>query len=604
MANSNEKLFINISKEKQLKLYLAELIEEIIKIEKEKGVRLNKNKISNLKNKLARKYLLDKPPRDIDLILTANKDQLEKLRHLRSKPTRSLSGVSPIAVMTKPMPCPHGKCVFCPGGVDSNYGDTPQSYTGKEPSTRRAIRNDYDAFRIVFNRLEQYVLQGHNPNKADVIIMGGTFSSFPEDYQYDFVIRIFLAMNVFSKLFYQGQELDFDKFKDWFKLPHDENDEAISEYLKKKIIELEIEELKVLSNFETQKEQLAFVQKENETAAIRCIGITQETKPDQALLEHANRMLELGTTRVELGIQTIYDDVLEASNRGHSLKESVEAISVLKDLGFKLNFHIMIGMPGSNEEKDFKSLTEIFKDERFMPDMLKIYPCLVLPGTELYKDFKKGLYVPYTLEEATKLIAESLAKVPEYCRIMRIQRDIPSNLVEGGVHKTNLKQYVEKYMQEHNLKLRDIRAREIARTKIKDLNEANYEIKVQEYNSSGGKEFFISAEDSANDILIGFCRLRFINKVLRSEFTENSAIVRELHVYGSALNLGDKGNYADLTGQHKGWGKKLMAKAEEIARGNGRDKILVISGVGVREYYRKIGYGDDGVYVSKILKDE
>ena len=600
MANSNEKLFINLDKEKQMKLYLDELISEIIKIEKEENKQLTKQKISNLKNKLARKYLLKKPPRDIDIILTANNEQLKILKHLRSKPTRSLSGVSPIAVMTKPMPCPHGKCVFCPGGVDSNYGDTPQSYTGKEPSARRAIRNDYDAFRIVFNRLEQYVLQGHNPNKADVIIMGGTFSSFPVDYQYDFVIRIFLAMNVFSELFYADQKLDFDKFKTWFKLPHDEDDPEISKYLKEKIIALEKNNLDQISDL-SQEEQLEFVKKINETSAIRCIGLTQETKPDQALLEHANRMLTLGTTRVELGIQTIYEDVLQESNRGHTLQESIDATKILKDLGFKINYHMMIGMPGSNKEKDFKSLTDIFTDERFMPDMLKIYPCLVLPGTKLYEDFKKGLYKPYTLDEAVELIGKSLSKVPEFCRIMRIQRDIPSTLVEGGVKKTNLKQYVEKYMEANNLKLRDIRSREIARIKIKELKEPRFEIKVLEYDSSGSKEYFISAEDVNNDVLIGFCRLRLINNKLRPEFTENSSIIRELHVYGSALNLGEHESYADKTGQHKGWGKKLVAKAEEISMQNKRDKILIISGVGVKEYYRKLGYVDDGVYVSKTL---
>jgi len=216
--------------------------------------------------------------------------------------------------------------------------------------------------------------------------------------------------------------------------------------------------------------------------------------------------------------------------------------------------------------------------------------------------FKSGKYVPYTLGEATELIGDALANVPEYCRVMRIQRDIPSTLVEGGVHKTNLKQYVDKYMESKGLVCRDIRTREIARVSKKHFVEPVYELVVNEYDANGGKEFFISAEDTANDILIGFCRLRFINKVLRDEFTSNSAIVRELHVYGTSLNIGQKeGNYSDNTGQHKGWGKKLMAKAEEICLANNKDKLLVISGVGVREYYRKIGFVNDGPYVSKLL---
>lgn len=602
MANLNEKQYLDLSKEKQLELYLDELISEIIKVEEESGKLLTKNNISNLKNKLARKYQLAKPPRDIDLILTANKEQLEKLRHLKSKPTRSLSGVAVVAVMTKPMKCPHGKCVFCPGGVDSNYGDTPQSYTGKEPSTRRAIRNEYDSFRIVFNRIEQYVLQGHNPNKVDCIIMGGTFPSYPREYQLDFTIKIYLAMNVFSKLFYVDNELDFEKFKEWFYLPHDPDDSEVSEMLTKKIIELEEKSLANLEQFSTLKEKLDYVKKENETAAIRCIGLTLETRPDYSLLEHANEMLELGTTRVELGIQTVYDSVLEASGRGHTLKQSIESTEILRDLGFKINYHMMIGMPGSDREKDENSLNGIWTDDNFRPDMLKIYPCLVMPGTLLFNDFKSGSYVPYTLEEATELIGNSLANVPEYCRVMRIQRDIPSTLVEGGVHKTNLKQYVDKYMEMKGLVCRDIRSREIARVLKKELVEPKYELVVKEYLANGGKEFFISAEDTANDILIGFCRLRFINKVLRSEFTSDSAIIRELHVYGTSLNIGQKkGNYSDNTGQHKGWGKKLVQKAEEICKQNDKDKLLVISGVGVREYYRKLGFKNDGPYVSKLI---
>lgn len=600
MANTNQKTEKGLAEKEIMKKYIEELIQNILKIEEEKGKALSKNKISALKNMIARKYTLSKPPRDVDIMLSATKEQRDKLKHLKSKPTRSLSGVAVVAVMTKPMKCPHGKCVFCPGGVASEFGDTPQSYTGYEPSTRRARRNNFDPFMIVFNRLEQYVLSGHNPNKVDCIIMGGTFPSYDEVYQYEVVIEIYAAMNAFSTLFYQDQEIDFDSFKKWFYLPHDTEDENLGAKILKKIKDFKENYMKVLNEqYSDYKDRLTYVKKENEHSAIRCIGLTQETRPDYGLLEHANMMLTLGTTRVEIGVQSVFNDILKKSGRGHSVEDTIISTKILKDLGFKINYHMMIGMPGSDEEKDQASFQKIFSDADFKPDMLKIYPCLVMKGTKLYDDYLQGLYTPYTFEKAIEILAKIVSEVPEYCRIMRIQRDIPSTMIEDGIKKTNLKEYIDQYMKEKKLTCRDIRSREISRIKKTLLKKPDYKINVKKYDASGGEEFFITAEDDANDLLIGFCRLRFIHEVLREEFTERSAIIRELHVYGAALNLGEQN---EISLQHKGWGKKLVHKAEEICKEYGKDKLLVISGVGVKEYYRKLGYSDDGPYVSKLLR--
>lgn len=556
--------------------YFDELI-SFVKKEKPDKRRLNNKKI-----KLCKKHRIKKIPTDIEVLCNAKQEDLEFLnKYLITKPTRTISGVAVIAVMSAPFPCPHGKCTYCPGGPNSAFGDVPQSYTGNEPSTMRGIRNDYDSYRIVLNRLEQYIVLGQNPEKADIIVMGGTFPAFEDKYKEDFIMNIYKAMNDFSKQFYVDGKIDIEKFRDFFELPGEVSDKKREEKIKEKVLALKNKNIKSL---EEEK-------KRNEKSNIRCIGLTIETKPDWGLLKHGNEMLELGCTRVELGIQTIYDDVLKKVHRGHGIKESVESIRTLKDLGFKLNFHMMPGLPGVSKKKDIESLRKIFSDPDFKPDMLKVYPTLVMPGTALYADYKKGEYKPLETKDAAEMIVEMKRIIPKYCRIMRVQRDIPTKVIKAGVDRTNLRQYVVRLQKEKGVVCNCIRCREIKLDKIKGTPK----IEVIEYNASKGKEFFISFVDE-NDRILGFARLRFVSQSLRDEITEKSAIIRELHIYGAALGLKEKGRV-----QHKGFGKRLVEKAEEIARKHKRDKLLVISGVGVKEYYRKIGYSDDGVYVSKEL---
>ncbi len=555
-----------------------EFIETIIKTHP------SKDKLNKLKHKLCKKYKVKKHPTNIQILLHATPAQAKRLK-LITKPTRTISGVAVVAVMSRPEECPHAKegigpCIMCPGGPSSINGDIPQSYTGKEPATMRAIRNEYDPYRQVMNRLEHYVVMGQSPEKIELIIMGGTFPSFNKSYQNNFVRLCFKAMNDFSKLFYKKNKFNYKKFKDFFELPGDVKDPKRAKHIKTKLVKLK------KSNSSLKKEQ-----KRNETSNIKCIGLTIETRPDYALKKQADQMLKLGCTRVELGIQSVYEKPLKNIKRGHTVKDSIKSIRILKDMGFKINAHYMLGLPGTTKSQDLLGLKELFNNPNFRPDMLKIYPCMVIQGTKLYKLYKKKKFKPLTTKKAANIIAKAKKFIPEYVRIMRVQRDIPTYMTEAGVDKTNLRQYVEKITKKQNIKCQCIRCREVGRAK--QISKPN--ITIINYKASEGKEFFIQAKDKYNNIF-GFCRLRFPSSQLRKEIRENSALIRELHVYGTATGIGKTGKI-----QHKGLGKKLLKKAEQIAKEQNKNKIIIISGIGVRNYYRKLNYRKQGPYMVKNI---
>ncbi|HLD72971.1 MAG TPA: tRNA uridine(34) 5-carboxymethylaminomethyl modification radical SAM/GNAT enzyme Elp3 [Candidatus Nanoarchaeia archaeon] len=557
-------------------LFYQELVKEL------KRRDISEQQLAKLKRDLALKYRLNKIPTNIDILLQANKKDLKQLKKkLLTKPTRTISGVAPVAIMTKPFPCPHGKCIMCPGGPASAFGEMPQSYTGTEPATMRGIRNKFDPYLQVFNRLEQYLLLGHNCEKVELIVMGGTFPSFPLDYQEEFIRLALKAMNDFSEKFYARGEFNFLAFKRFFELPaKDLMDLKRAEKVQKKIIQLKQKRIKSL-----EKEQ-----HRNETAKIRGVALCIETRPDYGRLEQGQQMLRLGATRVELGIQSVYDEVLERIQRGHTTAQTKESIKILKDLGFKVAGHYMPGLPGTDLKKDLEGMKKLFSDPDYRPDMLKIYPCLVTKGTKLYEEYKEGKFRPLNAKQAAELIVKFKRYVPEYCRIMRVQRDIPTKQIAAGVEMTNLRQYMH---QNYKVKCRCIRCREPKEEKI---NWKKVKIKVQEYTASGGKEFFISAEETEKDLLVGFIRMRFPSQYLRPEMKANTALIRELHVYGTATGIGEEGLV-----QHHGLGKKLMLIAERLAKSKGKSKIVIISGVGVREYYRKLGYVREGVYMVKKI---
>lgn len=549
---------------------------------------LTKNLMVQEKVHICKEFGIKRVPSNIAILTNLSREEIGYAkRFLLTKPARSSSGVTVIAIMTRPSRCPHGKCTYCPGGLGSPYGDVPQSYTGHEPSSMRGKRAGYDAYLQVFNRLEQYLVAGHDPQKIELIIMGGTFTNEDESYQEEFVTEAFRALNDFSEEFFDdGDErlLSLEKFKEFFLLPGEVGDEE-----RTRIIQERIRELK-----RSREATLKEAQRANESARIRCIGLTIETRPDKAEIEDANRLLALGCTRLELGIQTTFDDVLEKLHRGHTVQDSIDAIARLRDLGFKLVFHLMLGLPGMDRERDLEAMHRIFEDEKFRPEMVKIYPCMVLPGTPLAKDYDEGRFTPITTEEATSLIVEIKSFVPRWCRIMRIQRDIPTNVTSGGVDKTNLRQIIKKKMRDEGVLCKCISCRE-----IKERTIERAVLNVIAYRSSGGEEYFISIDDPTQDALLGFCRLRFPAQYLRKEFDVRTAIVRELHVYGKATGLGVVG--IEGSAQHKGYGSQLLHVAERISRENGKRKLLVISGVGVRKYYEKLGYKREGPYMAKEL---
>jgi elongator complex protein 3 len=455
------------------------------------------------------------------------------------KLTRVLSGVTVVAVMTKPFPCPHGRCAYCPGGPTVG---TPQSYVGNEPALMRAKMFNYDPFYQVRNRLSQYQLLGHEPSKVDVIVMGGTFTALPWDYQVWFVTNVFEAFNVYPS-----------------ERPN-------------RLPPIEIAHLR------------------NEKAKIRVIGLTFETRPDWAGEIQADRMLYLGGTRVELGVQSIYDDILLNVERGHTVKDIIVATRILKDAGFKIVYHIMPGLPGSDFDKDIEMVKELFSNPEFMPDMLKIYPTLVIKGTSLYNDWLNGKYKALTDEEAIDLISEMYRYIPKWVRIMRIQRDVPAPIIEAGPKKGNLREIIENTALEKGIKIREIRFREVGRAIYKrGVYPKEIRLTRETYEASGGVEIFISAEDIQNDIIVGFIRLRIPSeKAHRKEIDGKTAVIRELHVYGPQIPVGE---ISKNGWQHKGWGKKLLYEAERVASEEfDVKKMLVLSGVGVRDYYRKFGY--------------
>ncbi|NYZ77709.1 tRNA uridine(34) 5-carboxymethylaminomethyl modification radical SAM/GNAT enzyme Elp3 [Candidatus Micrarchaeota archaeon] len=458
-------------------------------------------------------------------------------RLLLKKPTRTASGVTPIAIMVRPDgSCSHG-CIYCPF-----TGKAAKSYTGKEPAALRAVQADFEPDRQVESRLKQYEEMGHPTDKCEMIIMGGTFLEMPAGYKRDFIKRAYDALNGTAS---QGLE------------------EAV---------------------------------RNNENAAHRAIGLTIETRPDVCGKKEIDEMLEYGATRVELGVQHPDDEIYGKIGRGHKVGHVVEATRLLKNCAFKVLYHIMPGIPGSNPEKDIEMMKMLFSDERFRPDMLKIYPTLVVDGTVLNEMVKRGEYAPYSSEEAADVISEFYRHIPEYVRVMRIQRDIPANLILSGVKKSNLRELVHRKIEEKGIKSGEMRSREVGITKS-GYDAESFSIKRLDYAASGGKEAFLSCENG-DGIIAGFLRLRINGpESHREEIGENCALVRELHVYGSEAVIGKSGEV-----QHRGIGKTLLETAERIAKDDfGKEKIVIISGVGAREYYFWQGYERLGRYLAKRL---
>jgi len=522
-----------------------------------------KKKLSRAKHKIARGFDIGmlnnrKILKTYRALLKNNKIKrqawLEKV--LIKRRVRTLSGVAPVAVATKPYPCP-GKCIYCP-----NIDKMPKSYLPNQPAAARALGFKFNPYNQVQGRLKMFYDNGHCPEKVDLRILGGTWSAYPHDYQKWFIKECFRGLNQFSK------------------------QKAINNNQQSNIRE------------KNNHYSMLYVQHNNETAKHRCVGLSIETRPDCINPAEIKRLRHYGITKVELGVQHINDKILKKIKRGHTVKQTIQATKLLKNAGFKICYHIMPNLPGSTPKKDLAVLKKLFKDQRFQPDQLKIYPCTVLKKTPLYKWYKQGKYQPYDEKTLIDLLAKIKKTIPPYVRIERIYRDVPSGNIIGGSRHTNIRQMVQKYMRKKDWKCKCIRCREIG-IKYKKQN-AKCKIKMQnlklsktKYNASDETEHFISFVNSNQKILYAFIRLRLPakNNPDQPKPLRDCAIIRELHTYGPLAPLNLKSKLQDLKfTQHKGLGTKLLKQAEKTACTCGYSKIAVISAVGVREYYRKFGY--------------
>jgi elongator complex protein 3 len=535
--------------------------------------------LNQVKLDLSKEMHLSKVPKNIEV-------RFHSGQALLTKPTRTISGVAPVAIMTKPFRCPEqAQCTFCPGGPGSVYGDTPKSYPGGSPAHMRAMRNDYDSYLQVFNRLEHYALLGQDFSKVELIIMGGTFLSYPKTYRDEFITYALKGMNDFSEMFFVDGKLQWEKFLAFFELPGDVKSEERLKKVQQKI-------LKIKGETTLEKEQLR-----NETGQVRCVVFCIETRSDCSRMVHIDEVLRLGGTRVEIGVQSLSDDVLMKVKRGNSNQDNILATQLLRDSFLKVGYHMMVGLPGSTRTMDVDMFEQVFSDSRYRPDALKIYPCLVFKGTELYEEWKRGEFTPIDAKEAAERIVEMKRFIQPYCRVMRIQRDIPTQLVEAGVERTNLRQYVQDLMKKKGITCRCIRCREPKQQKI---DWKHVKLQRLDYEASYGQEIFLSYEDKKQDLLLGFVRVRIPYQPYRKEITSDSAGVREIHVYGNAVGVGKERQEGDI--QHRGLGKQLMEEAEKIAVEEfDKKKMLAISGIGAREWFKKLGYRKDGVYVSKLV---
>ncbi|ODV92478.1 hypothetical protein CANCADRAFT_87223 [Tortispora caseinolytica NRRL Y-17796] len=503
----------------------------------------------------AKKYHLKHQPRLTDIIAAIPADHKKYLLpKLKAKPVRTASGIAVVAVMCKPHRCPHiaytgNICVYCPGGPDSDFEYSTQSYTGYEPTSMRAIRARYDPYEQARGRVEQLRQLGHAIDKVEYIIMGGTFMSLPADYREWFIANLHNALSGHTT---------------------SDVDEAVR------------------------------LSQESQT---KCVGITIETRPDYCLDQHLSDMLRYGCTRLEIGVQSVYEDVARDSNRGHTVKAVCKTFCLSKDAGYKVVSHMMPDLPNMGLERDLYQFMEYFENPAFRTDGLKIYPTLVIRGTGLYELWKTGRYSSYNPNALIDLIARILALVPPWTRIYRVQRDIPMPLVTAGVENGNLRELALARMKDFGTTCKDVRTREVG---IKEVHHKvrpdEVELIRRDYVANDGWETFLSYEDPKQDILVGLLRLRKCSEehTFRPELTaQPSSIVRELHVYGSVVPLHSRD---PKKFQHQGFGTLLMKEAERIAREeHGSEKISVISGVGVRKYYQKLGYELDGPYMSKTL---
>ncbi|MBD3366152.1 tRNA uridine(34) 5-carboxymethylaminomethyl modification radical SAM/GNAT enzyme Elp3 [candidate division WWE3 bacterium] len=477
------------------------------------------------------------------------------IKRIRMKPIRTQSGVTPVTVLTKPWPCP-GKCIYCP-----NEPNMPKSYIESEPGAQRAAALNFDPYLQVQRRIQALKNIGHNTEKVELIVLGGSWSAYPKGYQVWFIKRCFEASNNPTE-------------KKQSKKKNPEKKATLKEL----------------------REQ----QKINETAKHKCVGLSLETRPDLITKEEVIHLRSLGCTKVQIGVQTLNNKLLKLNKRDHTVKQIKKAFELLRLAGFKIQAHWMVNLHGATPKKDVKDFKKLWSKD-FQPDELKIYPTSVIENTKLHELFEAGKYTPYAEETLVNLVAELKKQVPKFCRITRVMRDIPSQEIAAGTKRSNLRQLVFNKLKKEGNSCKCIRCREI---KNKEVTQEDLELQVQKYKTTISTEYFISFVTKKDEIA-GFLRLSIPKRKYQKghfiEELENSAIIREIHVYGQVVPIGKE---MEGKAQHLGLGTKLLERAEEIAKVQGLKKLSVISAIGTREYYRKRGFELEKLYMSKNLPNQ
>ncbi len=508
---------------------------------------------------------------------------------VRMKPVRTLSGVAPVTVLTKPYPCP-GRCIFCPSDVRM-----PKSYLSDEPGAQRADQHHFDPYAQTFSRLQTLHTIGHYVDKVELIILGGTWSFYPQPYKIWFVKRCFDAMNDFADR-RVGHKLDRARTGvDFHNIQETVDGRALDRSYNRIVTEFLTSQESAARQDETASwDDLERAQERNETTEARCVGLSVETRPDYLSLEEVVRIRRLGATKVQIGYQSLSDEVLRLNKRGHDVASTRRAMRLLRGAGFKIQAHWMPNLYGSSPAADVEDFGRIFSDSDFRPDELKIYPCSLISSAELMSYFEARRWRPYSHEELLEVLTACLAQTPEYCRLSRVIRDIPGTDIVAGNKKTNFRQLAEDEIRRRGMVVRDIRQREIRRRR---LEPNGLRLRRIDYSNSIGSEAFLQYVTS-DDGLAGFLRLGLPRPHGGIPEIRGSALLREVHVYGHLAALGER---TEGRAQHAGLGRSLVEEAARIARRAGYPDLAVISSVGTREYYRNIGFTDGELYQHRPL---
>lgn len=536
----------------------------------------------------------------------------EQMLKLRRKPMRTASGVTPVTVLTKPFPCP-GECIFCPNDVRM-----PKSYLSDEPGAQRAEQNSFDPYLQTYTRLLTYYNMGHPTDKIEVIILGGTWSFYPETFQIWFVKRIFDALHDFGNGIDKREEVwdaleagsqlhpthntvnvtvegvTFDRtynqvVQDVYKQEMRRSKELVNEIAAGTLERSPIDEFATWAELEAAHEY-------NETATCRVVGLVIETRPDHISEAEVLRVRRLGCTKVQIGFQSLNDDVLRANKRGHNVAATRRAVNLLRQAGFKIHAHWMPNLYGSSPELDVTDYEKMFADGDFRPDELKVYPCSLIESAELMQYYQRGDWEPYTHDELLSVLVEVFKATPEYCRLTRVIRDIPGTDIVEGNKLTNFRQIAAKELDKRGERCMDIRAREIGQRQV---DTSTLHMDELWYDGGVSQEVFLQYITNDRDIA-GFLRLSLPHEGVNPLHDElrDAAIIREIHVYGQALGIGlEKSGIA----QHSGLGKQLIERAVELATEQGYSHLAVISAIGTREYYRKRGFNDGVLYQVRPL---